>query len=233
MEKTAKVRNKLRIVRLSKAAWFKLEIGGKVLHIDPGYIGNFHSQHIPEEELQKKADYLFITHPHKDHLQPTALGKILDHSSQIVASKSCLGKIGRPFQTVRPGDHITVDGITVQTLPAYNTVEGNSTSKVHTNSDFVGYLIVIDGWRIYFAGDTDLIPEMKKLGYIDIAFLPIGGTFVMDWKEAVQAALLIRPQHVFPMHETHTDPQLFQEEMKRRSHIRPTSLRVGESVILN
>lgn len=232
MEAAGKMREKLRVVRLSRASWFKLELDGKVIHFDAGYTGYFHNQYIPEEELRPKADYLLVTHFHKDHLQPAALEKILTNSSQIIASKSCQGKIGRPFHAVLPGDRLIVDNLSIQAVPAYNTLEGSSTRKVHHKGEFVGFLVQIGGWRLYFAGDTDFIPEMKELGYIDVAFLPIGGTFVMDWEEAVRAALVIRPQYLFPMHESHTNPASFQEAIKRRSDIKSTFLRVGESVTI-
>lgn len=232
MEATGKMRKKLRVVRLSKASWFKLELGETVIHFDAGYTGYFHNQYIPEEELRPKADYLFITHPHKDHLQPSALEKILDNASQVIASKSCQGKIGRPFHSMLPGDQLQVGDLTVKALPAYNTVEGSSIRKTHLKGEGVGFLVQVGGWRLYFAGDTDLIPEMKSLGYVDIAFLPIGGTFVMDWQEAVRASLIIRPRFLFPMHESRADTSLFQEAVQQRSSIRSTILRVGESIIL-
>lgn len=232
MEASGKNREKLRVVRLSEAAWFKLELGERIIHFDPGYSGYFHKQYIPEEELRRKADYLLITHPHKDHLQPAALEKTLSNTTRIIASKSCQGKIGRPFHAVQPGDRLRVGELTIQAIPAYNTVDGSSTRKMHVRGEFVGFLVQVGGWRLYFAGDTDFIPEMKNLGYIDIAFLPIGGTFVMDWQEAVRAAMVIRPSFVLPMHESHANPALFLEEIKRRSTIKSAFLRVGESVTL-
>ena len=81
-----------------------------------------------------------------------------------------------------------------------NTPEGRSTRKVHKKGINIGYIINIDDYRIYHTGDTDFISEMKKLGKIDVALLPIGGTFTMYVDEAVKAALAIKPEIVIPMH---------------------------------
>lgn len=99
-------------------------------------------------------------------------------------------------------------------MNAYNTQEGHSTRKVHHKGDFVGYLINLKGKSLYFAGDTDLIPEMKDLGKVDIAFLPIGGTFVMDIEEAVAAVCVIDPNITFPMHQSNENLQIFKSAVK-------------------
>lgn len=102
------------------------------------------------------------------------------------------------------GDSIDVAELKITVVHAYNTEEGRSTRKPHRKGEFNGYLIQADGITIYFAGDTDVIDEMKDFGTVDLAFLPIGGTYVMDAGEAVEAAQLIKPQILISMHEATT-----------------------------
>jgi len=92
----------------------------------------------------------------------------------------------------------------------------------------VGYLIVMEGKTIYNAGDTDFIPEMRELGQVDVALLPIGGTFTMDIGEAVDAAIVINPKVVIPMHRFEADPQRFADEIETRSDIKVMPLDIGE-----
>jgi L-ascorbate metabolism protein UlaG (beta-lactamase superfamily) len=92
----------------------------------------------------------------------------------------------------------------------------------------VGYLISYNEKSIYFAGDTDLIPEMRGLGKVDIAFLPIGGTFVMDINEAIDAVCVINPKVVFPMHQSKVNPQVFKSEVNAKSGSRVIILEVGD-----
>jgi L-ascorbate metabolism protein UlaG (beta-lactamase superfamily) len=91
---------------------------------------------------------------------------------------------------------LEVNGFNIQTIPAYNN---NKTFHKRINQ-WVGYVVEIEGARIYHAGDTDLIEELKELKNIDIALLPVGGTYTMDAKEAARAVDLIKPKIAIPMH---------------------------------
>ena len=100
------------------------------------------------------------------------------------------------MRTVKPGDRLALDGVTVEAVPAYNT-----NKQFHTkDKELIGYIVGIGGARIYHAGDTDRIPEMKDFKNIDVALLPVSGTYVMTAEEAVQAALDIKPGVAIPMH---------------------------------
>ena len=94
-------------------------------------------------------------------------------------------------------------------------------------------MITLAGKTIYHAGDTDFIPEMRELGIVDAAMLPIGGTFTMDIGEAVAAAIAINPKVVIPLHRFGSDPQMFADEIQVRSDIRPLPLDVGEACCLD
>ena len=84
------------------------------------------------------------------------------------------------------------------------------------------------GKTIYHAGDTDFIPEMKELSDVDVALLPIGGTFTMDIQEAVEAAIAIKPKIVIPMHNFKADPKEFKDKVEARSDIKVVPLKIGE-----
>lgn len=138
------------------------------------------------------ADIILITHDHFDHCSIDDIKKVSDQSTKIYAPESCNipGMV-----TVKPGESHHIGKIVIETVPAYNTGK-----KFHPqNKGYVGYIVTIDGQRIYHAGDTDLIPEMKNIK-ADIVLLPIGGTYTMDAKEAALAANIINPKYAVPMH---------------------------------
>jgi L-ascorbate metabolism protein UlaG (beta-lactamase superfamily) len=113
-----------------------------------------------------------------------------------VAPADCAKKLKGTVRTVKPGDRLTVGGVDIEVVPAYNT-----NKQFHTKDrGWVGYIFTTGGRRIYLAGDTDYIPEMKTFKEIDVALLPVSGTYVMTAAEAVKAALDIRPKMAVPMH---------------------------------
>jgi L-ascorbate metabolism protein UlaG (beta-lactamase superfamily) len=112
---------------------------------------------------------------------------------------------------------------------AYNTKEGSSTQKVHHKGIGFGYRITANGKTIYHAGDTDFIPKMKQIGPIDMALLPIGGTYTMDINKAVKAAMTIKPATVIPMHHLKSNPQEFQKKFKSPSDIKVLLPQIGET----
>jgi L-ascorbate metabolism protein UlaG (beta-lactamase superfamily) len=222
----------LQITRISRASWFRITAAGKILHFDPGYTGYFKNQGIPLDELEDKANLILISHFHKDHLQLEALEKIANEETLIVAPERCVERIKNRVTCIKPGDLLTIGEIRIKAVDAYNTSEGHSTRKVHHKGAFVGYLVYLEDKSIYFAGDTDYIPEMKYLGKVDVAFLPIGGTFVMDAEEAVQAASLIKPKTVIPMHQSNSDPNAFKKRFLSKSNAEVIILGVGEKTTI-
>lgn len=162
---------------------FKI-IGDKVIYTDPFKI-----------KKKDKADVILITHEHYDHCSPDDVKKIQGPDTVIVTTPDCAKKLSGDIRTVKPGDKINVSGIEIEAVPAYNT-----NKQFHTrDKNWVGYIFTVRGERIYIAGDTDRIPEMKNLK-VDIALLPVSGTYVMTAEEAIEAALDIKPKVAIPMH---------------------------------
>jgi L-ascorbate metabolism protein UlaG (beta-lactamase superfamily) len=152
----------------------------------------------PVGRNDNKADLILITHPHPDHLSPEDIKKIQASDTVIVApdDPDCRKKLTGDVRYMKPGETIIVKGIVIEAVPSYNT----GFIKFHKRSyNWLGYIFTVDGLRIYTAGDTDRIPEMKQMK-VDIAFLPVGGGPAMGPADAVEAALDINPKVVLPMH---------------------------------
>ncbi len=162
---------------------FKI-IGEKVVYTDPFKI-----------KKKDAADIILITHEHYDHCSPEDVKKIQGANTVIVTVADCATKLTGKVKIVKPGDKITVEGIEIEAVPSYNI-----NKKFHTKDrGWVGYIFAVKGQKIYIAGDTDYIPEMKNFR-CDIALLPVSGTYVMTAEEAVKAALDIKPKIAIPMH---------------------------------
>ncbi|MBI2084653.1 MAG: MBL fold metallo-hydrolase [Candidatus Aenigmarchaeota archaeon] len=150
---------------------------------------------------KNKADIVFITHAHYDHWSTTDLRTIITDKTLIVAVNGCDTRSfpKNRFIITEPNKEMKLSGVDVKTVPAYN-VKHERLSYHPKQNKWVGYVFTIDGRKIYHAGDTDFIPEMRNLTDIDVALLPIGGTYVMDVKEAIDAANAIQAKTTIPIH---------------------------------
>lgn len=151
-----------------------------------------------------KADVLLITHEHYDHLSEEDIKRFSGNSTTIVAPRICeqpLWAFKGQKILVGPGSTTQVKGVTVETIPAYNIDKFRSPGKVfHPKEEGrVGYIVTLDGVRFYHAGDSDATPEMKSIS-VDVAFLPVSGTYVMTPEEAAGAAKAMKTKVAVPMH---------------------------------
>jgi L-ascorbate metabolism protein UlaG (beta-lactamase superfamily) len=168
---------------------FLLKGDGIVVAIDP-----YELRSVPE-----KADLVLVTHDHFDHCDPNSVRLVAKPDAVIVAPQNAASKLGKNVRVVKAGDVLTEKGVTIKVVPAYNVRPERQ--RFHPkNYGGVGYLITLAGKTVYHPGDTDLIPEMDNLGQVDIALLPVSGTYVMDAQEAAEAVKRIKPTHVIPMH---------------------------------
>ena len=163
----------------------------KVIYIDPFKIDKDYND----------ADIVFITHDHFDHYSEEDIDKVINENTTIIIPEELLTKILRKginknaVITVESNKEYMVQGIKFETIPAYNT---NKTFHPKEN-DWVGYIITLDGIRYYIAGDTDITEENRKVK-CDVAFVPVGGTYTMDFKEAAQLINEIQPKIAVPIH---------------------------------
>jgi len=166
----------------------------------------------------EKADLILISHDHYDHLSLEDIRKIVKKETKIILPKSCIEKVmdlaeEKNIIGVIPDQTYDVNKIKIETIAAYNTDK-----QFHKETtDWVGYVISIDGKRIYYAGDTDLIPEMNLLHNIDLSILPVSGVYVMDPEEAANATMIISPNVAMPCHYgdiigTEEDAKLFKRK---------------------
>lgn len=192
--------------------WFLIHYKDKEICIDPFKI---------KENFE--ADYIFITHNHKDHLSLDDIKKVIKPSTIIIAPNICKEELKEFTQEkifVSQDESKNMKNFNIRTLPAYNTNKFRSPGIVFHAKEvwFVWYVFDFDWTRVYHAGDTDIIPEMKWLSP-DIALLPVSGTYVMTAEEAVKSLDLIQPKIVIPMHYdsivgTKTDAECLKTQTK-------------------
>jgi L-ascorbate metabolism protein UlaG (beta-lactamase superfamily) len=227
-------------------SWVRLRTDKRVIYFDPAYLSTYFSKYKDKNEFSKWpdpidglpnrleiADYIFITHHHKDHCKKVTSDRLRNSKTKVYAPTSCKKELGTTFQTVKPGDNLQLDSeISIRVINAYNTETGSSTRKQHKKGKGVGYVLTIDSLTVYHAGDTDLIPDMKELGNVDIAFIPIGGKFTMDIDEAINTTLAIGPQIVIPIHHLEQSPEIFSFKLLKKSKVKCIIPIIGQPIKL-
>jgi L-ascorbate metabolism protein UlaG (beta-lactamase superfamily) len=184
---------------------FRIKGGGLVVYIDPHRVSG-----------GEKADLILISHEHFDHLDPSAIATIQKEDTVIVANAPCARRLQDKGNVVsiEEGQSVTEKGVEIRAVPGYNSF--------HPRGFNIGFLFALEGKRIYHAGDTDRVPEMAELGTVDIALIPIGGTYTMDEPQAAEAVTAIKPKTVIPMHygyATGGDPKKFATLVEKSANV--------------
>lgn len=159
--------------------------GEKVIYVDPWQIaGEPHD-----------ADVVLVTHEHHDHYSPEDIAKISKAGTILAAPASVMEQMPQGTVAVEPGKTYEIAGVPVETVAAYNVGR-----PFHSKErSYVGYLVTVDGVRCFIAGDTDCIPENEAVS-CDVAFVPCGGKYTMDARQAAELVNGIRPQIAVPTH---------------------------------
>ncbi len=158
--------------------------GSKVVYFDPYQISG-----------GPKADMVLITHEHFDHCSPDDVAKVAKDDTVIVTEADSASKLSGNIQVLKPGESTEVAGVKISAVPSYNI---NKDFHPKANN-WLGFVVELDGVKIYHAGDTDFIPEMNDLE-VDIALIPVSGTYVMTAEQGIEAARAIKPKIAIPMH---------------------------------
>ena len=180
-------------------ACIRIQYDGKEIQIDPvSKLGN----RTVNYANMPKADYIFVTHEHGDHYDANALKTLTADKTQLVMNKRCADMYGFGKVMVN-GDKLQLGNIAVEAVAAYNSTPGRE--QFHPKGRDNGYILTIDGLRIYIAGDTEDIPEMSAIKDIDIAFLPCNQPYTMTPEQLIRAAKVVKPRVLFPYHYGQTD----------------------------
>jgi L-ascorbate metabolism protein UlaG (beta-lactamase superfamily) len=185
---------------LDEVAWlghsgFRIAAGSRTIYIDPYRV----------MAGARKADLILITHGHYDHFSPQDVERLSKPGTEVIAPAAVAERLSGRVRSIAPGEEIEPEGlrgVAVRAVAAYNTSKRDQDGRVFHPRDAggVGYDVNVRGERLYHAGDTDVIPEMDSVAGVDVALLPVSGTYVMTAGEAAEAARRIQPRVAVPMH---------------------------------
>jgi len=185
---------------------------GKIIHMDP-FVKLADYSKLP------KADMIFLTHNHRDHLDPKALALLRTEKTIIVLPEKSAESV-KGGTIMRNGDVVELEGLKIEAMPAYNLVHMRSKGMpFHPKGAGNGYVVTFGDMRIYVAGDTENTPEMKNLKDIDIAFLPMNLPYTMTPQMVADAAKAFKPKILYPYHYGETDPSKLVALLKGTNNI--------------
>jgi L-ascorbate metabolism protein UlaG (beta-lactamase superfamily) len=185
---------------------------GKVVHVDPW-------SNLADYSQMPKADIILITHEHGDHLDPKAIEAVKKDSTVILMTQACADKVPGG-KVIKNGENQTVAGLKIEAVPAYNIVQKRPDgTPFHPKGSGNGYVINFGKTRVYVAGDTENIAEMKNLDKIAVAFLPMNLPYTMTPEMVADAAKTFKPKILYPYHYGQTDPKRLVELLKDQKGI--------------
>ncbi|MBP5284593.1 MAG: MBL fold metallo-hydrolase [Kiritimatiellae bacterium] len=181
-----------------KHASMRIQYDGLEIQVDPV------AKYSPETDYSKfpKADVVLVTHEHFDHFDRDAIAALSKDGTQTIVNPSVRKMLGSGVAMTNGESRAIADGVVIDAVPAYNTTDGRE--KFHPKGRDNGYVLALDGLRIYIAGDTEDIPEMAGIKDIDIAFLPCNQPYTMTPEQLAKAARTIKPKVLFPYHYSDT-----------------------------
>ncbi|MDX1285783.1 MAG: MBL fold metallo-hydrolase [Draconibacterium sp.] len=189
-----------------------MEFQGKIIHVDP-------YSRLTDYSKLPKADLILITHHHGDHLDVKAIDQIKKDNTSVVLTKICSEKY-TGTTVLGNGENTTFQGIKIEAVPAYNIQHKRGDgSPFHPKGDGNGYILNFGDKKVYVAGDTENIPEMKNLGNIDIAFLPMNLPYTMTPKMVADAAKTFKPKVLYPYHFGQTNTKELVDLLKNETDI--------------
>jgi len=170
---------------------------GKVIHVDP-------YSKVADYTKLPKADVILLTHEHLDHLDLKALNPVRTSKTLVVLTQTCARQV-EDGMVMNNGDTKIIEGLKIEAVPAYNIIHKRDGQPFHPKGIGNGYVITFGDKRVYVAGDTENIPEMKELKGIDIAFLPMSAPFTMTPEMVADAAKAFTPKILYPYHYSETN----------------------------
>jgi len=189
-----------------------LTLSGRNIHVDP-------FSRVADYSRLPKADIILITHEHGDHLDLEALASVRTEKTEVVLTETCAKQVEGGI-VMQNGDVHTVDGVTIEAVPAYNLVHKRENGQpFHPKGVGNGYVMTCGDKRVYVAGDTENIPEMKKLEDIDCAFLPMNLPYTMTPEMVADAAKAFQPKILYPYHYGNTDTSKLEELLREQKGI--------------
>jgi L-ascorbate metabolism protein UlaG (beta-lactamase superfamily) len=185
---------------------------GGIIHVDP-------FSEMADYTKLPKADIILLTHEHRDHLDPKALGILRTEKTIIVLTKTCAKQVEGGI-VMNNGDIKSIEGLKIEAVPAYNIIHKRDTGQpFHPKGIGNGYIITFGDKRVYVAGDTENITEMKELKGIDIAFLPMNLPYTMTPEMVAGAAKAFKPRILYPYHYGDTDTSKLLDLLKSTKEI--------------
>jgi L-ascorbate metabolism protein UlaG (beta-lactamase superfamily) len=180
---------------------------GKVIHVDPyGELADY--------SILPKADIILITHEHSDHFDLSAIKILRTNKTELVFTETCAKKISGGM-VMKNGEVQTIQVIKIEAVPAYNIVHKRDNGQpFHPKGVGNGYILTFGDKRVYVAGDTENIPEMKTLQGIDVTFLPMNLPYTMTPEMVADAAKVLKPKILYPYHYGDTDTSQLLEILK-------------------